>query len=236
MRSSSWRTSFAASTATEPGHTDWPLGLAESGRSARTLRVFPNAGRERNVEPYPSPMPAIETDRLTIRPAVESDRRRFVELFTDEAFTVFSDGVNDVASVNARFDRMRLMVDAIAYAKQPVVERGSGAIVGYTGADSVVIEGVDRLEWGWRLVPEARGRGYATEAANALLAVADRHDDGEMLCLIAADNHASRRVADKVGFRWWQRISWMDDPTDPTDLLVRPIGAGGPPLRAPSSA
>lgn len=54
-----------------------------------------------------------------------------------------------------------------------------------------------------------------------------------MLCIIAADNHASRRVADKVGFRWWKRVNWEDDPTEPTDLLVRTVGAGGPPLLAP---
>lgn len=178
-------------------------------------------------------MPTIETDRLTIRPPVERDRARFVELFTDEAFTVYSDGVHDIASANARFDRMLRMVGTVAYAKQPVIERSSGTIVGYTGVDSVVIDGVDRLEWGWRLMPEARGRGYATEAATALLAVADRLDDGEMLCLIDPDNEASRRVADKVGFRWWRRIDWMDDPNEPTDLLVRPIGSSGPPLRAP---
>jgi RimJ/RimL family protein N-acetyltransferase len=181
-------------------------------------------------------MPTIETDRLTIRPPVESDRARFVELFTDEAFTVFADGAHDVESAHARFDRMLLMVDAVPYAKQPVVERASGTIIGYTGADSVAIDGIDRLEWGWRLAPEARGRGYATEAATALLAVADSLDDGEMLCLIDADNHASRRVADKVGFRWWRRIDWMGDPSEPTDLLVRPIGSGGPPLPAPDCA
>lgn len=181
-------------------------------------------------------MRSIETDRLNIRPPVENDRARFIALFMDEAFTVFSDGVHDAESANARFDRMLLVADAIPYAKQPVIERSSGTIVGYTGADSYVADGIDRLEWGWRLVPEARGRGYATEATTALLAVADRHDDGEMLCLIAADNHASRRVADKVGFRWWRRIDWMDDPSDPVDLLVRPIGSGGPPLLAPDRA
>jgi RimJ/RimL family protein N-acetyltransferase len=196
----------------------------------------PSARHAAPVEPYPSPIPSIETERLIIRPAVESDRARFVELFTDQAFTVFSAGVHDHESANARFDLMLDLTDAIAYAKQPVIERGSGSIVGYTGADSVTIDGVERLEWGWRFVPDARGRGYATEATAALLAVADRHDDGEMLCIVAADNHASRRVADKVGFRWWRRIDWMGDPNHPTDLLVRPIGSGGPPLLAPDPA
>ena len=53
------------------------------------------------------------------------------------------------------------------------------------------------------------------------------------LFTIAPENHASRGVADKVGFHWWRRIEWMDDPTEPTDLLVRSIGTGGPPLLAP---
>jgi RimJ/RimL family protein N-acetyltransferase len=177
-------------------------------------------------------MPQIETDRLTIRSPVEEDRARFVELFADAAFTVFADGPHSVESANARFDDMLRMSEAVPYAKQPVIVRGSGTIIGYTGAGSVILDGTRRLEWGWRLVPEARGRGYATEAARALLALADHQDDGEMLCLISPDNHASRRVADKVGFRWWRRIEWADDPAAPTDALLRPIGAGGPPLLA----
>jgi RimJ/RimL family protein N-acetyltransferase len=170
-----------------------------------------------------------ETDRLIIRAPVESDRPRFVELFTDEAFTVFA-GVHDVESAHARFGRMLVLADAVPYAKQPVIEKATGVIVGYTGVGSVVFEGLDRLEWGWRFVPDARGRGYATEATTALLDVADGHDDGEVLCIIATDNHASRRVADKVGFRWWRRYNWPEDPTTRTDLLIRSVGTGGPPL------
>lgn len=180
-----------------------------------------------------SSVSTVGTDRLILRAPAERDRSRFVELFTDEAFTVFSDGVHDIGSANARFDRMLDLASAVPYAKQPVIERATGVIVGYTGVDSVDLDGLDRLEWGWRLVPEARGRGYATEATSALLTVADAHDNGEVLCMIAADNRPSRRVADKVGFRWWRRVDWRGDPTAPTDLLLRPVGAGGPPLLAP---
>lgn len=179
-------------------------------------------------------MITAETDRLIIRSPVESDRSRFVELFTDEAFTVFSDGVHDVESANARFDRMLALAREVPYAKQPVVDRASGVIVGYSGVGTVLFEGLNRLEWGWRFVPEARGLGFATEATNALLDVADAHDDGEMLCIIAVDNIPSLRVADKVGFRWWRRFNWLEDPAAPTDLLIRPVGGGGAPLVAPN--
>lgn len=184
------------------------------------------------VASYAPVMPTVETDRLIIRHPTDDDRPRFVELFTDEAFSVFG-GVHDATSASARFDRMLAMAAAIPYAKQPIIERASGAIIGYSGVDSVEFEGLDRLEWGWRLVPEARGRGYATEATEALLTVAGLHSDGEILCLIAAENHPSRRVADKLGFRWWRRIDWDGDPADPTDLLIATVGSGGPPLVSP---
>jgi len=175
-----------------------------------------------------------ETERLVIRAPVENDRSRFVQLFTDEEFTVFSDGVHSIESANTRFDQMLVLADAVPYAKQPVIERDTGTIVGYTGVGTVMLDGLNRLEWGWRFAAEARGRGYATEATAALLAAADRHDHGNMLCIIATDNHPSRRVADKTGFRWWRRFDWADEPAT-YDLLVRSIGTGGAPLLAPDA-
>lgn len=177
----------------------------------------------------------IETERLIVRSPLEADRTRFVEMFTDPEFTVFSNGVHDVASANTRFDQMLALAAALPFAKQPVIERSTGTIVGYTGAGTVVLDGhdeLDRLEWGWRFMPQARGLGYATEAASALLAVAERHADGEMLCVIDVDNHPSRRVADKLGFQPWRRFSFPNDPVT-CDLLTRPIGRGGSPLLAP---
>jgi RimJ/RimL family protein N-acetyltransferase len=180
---------------------------------------------------YDRVVATVETDRLVVRSAREIDRSRFIELFTDETFMVFSAGVHDVDSASSRFDHMIDFASTVPYAKQPIIERATGIIIGYTGVDSVAIDGLERLEWGWRITADTRGQGYAVEATNALLAVADPHDDGEMLCIIASDNEPSMRVADKVGFRRWRHVVWPDGV--PTDLLVRSIGAGGPPLLAP---
>ena len=56
-------------------------------------------------------------------------------------------------------------LEELTFAKQPVIERATGTIVGYAGVNWFDFEGERRLEFGWRLVPEARGKGYATEAA-----------------------------------------------------------------------
>ena len=174
----------------------------------------------------------VETNRLQLRPAVEADRPRFLELFTDPEFMAFGAGALDMEQAHARVDRLIELPNLIPYAKQPVIEKSTGQTVGYTGVDTAVIDGVDRLEWGWRFATEARGQGYATEAAQALLDVADRHSDGEMLCIIAADNAPSHRVAEKLGFTWQRQIIWPSDHVV-TDLLTRSIGNGGKPLLAP---
>jgi RimJ/RimL family protein N-acetyltransferase len=156
------------------------------------------------------------TARLEIRLPDEEDRERFVELFSDEAFMVFSGGVLDDEGANHRFDGMLERAAEISFAKQPVIERSSGAIIGYSGVDRFEFEEESCLEYGYRLVPEARGRGYATEAGLAVLAAAAAADtyQGEVLAFIDPSNHPSRNVLRKLGFAFWKNVTWEGGPTD----------------------
>ena len=150
-------------------------------------------------------MVTVLTERLEVRPPIEADRERFVELFQSEDFMVFSDGVHTVESAHARFDGMLKTATEVPFAKQPVIERSTGSIVGYAGVAWFDFEGERRLEFGWRLVPEARGHGYATEAGRALLAVAAESFHGEILAMIDPTNGPSKNVAAKLGFAFWKR-------------------------------
>lgn len=152
----------------------------------------------------------VLTERLEIRLPVESDRVRFVELFQDPAFMEFSAGVHDPASANTRFDVMLQTAERVPFAKQPVIDRASGEIVGYSGAAWCEFEGAPRLEFGYRLVPSARGQGFATEAGLAVLAVATESFHGELLAMIDPQNVASRGVIGKLAFEYW-KIGEIDD-------------------------
>ncbi|HEX9623324.1 MAG TPA: GNAT family N-acetyltransferase [Streptosporangiaceae bacterium] len=55
------------------------------------------------------------------------------------------------------------------------------------------------MEFGWRLAPEYRGLGYASEASQALLDQARRTFIGEVFVIIDPDNLASHNVARKLG-------------------------------------
>lgn len=148
---------------------------------------------------------AVTTARLLVRPPREADRDRFVELFRNQDFMVFYPDVLTEQEAEDRFDHMVAVCQTTPFGKQPVVELSSGLVVGYTGVDYIDIEGRTWLEWGYRLVPECRGLGYATEASQALLAKARQTHAGQLLAMIAPENLASQNVCHKLGFTFWKQ-------------------------------
>ncbi len=61
----------------------------------------------------------------------------------------------------------------------------------------------------WALVPAARGRRYASEAARAVRAMARAHlPQLRLISLIAVGNEASVRVATAAGARWEREIDF----------------------------
>ena len=81
------------------------------------------------------PERSLVTERLGVRPPDEADRARFVDLFRNEEFMAFSEGDMSEVDANARFDRMLALSAEISFAKQPIVERSTQCIIGYTGVD-----------------------------------------------------------------------------------------------------
>lgn len=166
---------------------------------------------------------ALLTERLEVRLPREEDRTRFVELFTSDEFMVFA-GALDAAGANARFDAMLALAHEIPFAKQPVIERTRGGIIGYTGVDRFVYDGDEWLEYGYRLGAAARGRGFATEASQALLAMAAQTFEGTLLGMVHPDNHPSRRAIAKLGFAFWKQDRVSGQRTNLYRLTL-PIGA-----------
>lgn len=157
---------------------------------------------------------SLVTERLEVRLPDEVDRARFVDLFRNEEFMVFSEGDLSVVDANVRFDRMLALSVEISFAKQPIVERSSQRVIGYTGVDWIEFEDGRWLEWGYRLTPDTRGRGYATEASSALLASAAQVFTGEILGLTHPENAPSRRVMEELGFEYWKRGPVQGDVRD----------------------
>lgn len=78
----------------------------------------------------------------------------------------------------------------------------------------------DAPEIGWVLDPSAHGKGYASEAAAAVLAWGRQHfGPVRTVCIINPDNEASLRVAAKLGYHEYARSPYHGEPIV---LLERP--------------
>jgi RimJ/RimL family protein N-acetyltransferase len=163
----------------------------------------------------------VRTARLEIRLVTEEDRSRFRELFSDPGFMVFSEtGALDAGAADRRFDRMLALGDELSFCKQAVIEVSTGTTVGYVGVDYFEYRGERRLELGYRLVAGARGRGYATESARALLELAGETWHGELLALIDPKNQPSRTVIGKLGFEFVETMATGGGGTEIYSLVI----------------
>jgi len=71
------------------------------------------------------------------------------------------------------------------------------------GAVSLELRGKDRLTLGYALAPQAWGKGYATEAVEAMVEAAFSLTPAvEINASVRVENPASRRVLEKVGFQF----------------------------------
>ena len=104
-----------------------------------------------------------------------------------------------------------------------VKDKATGTFIGEIGfADykrEIAPSLEDMPEIGWILVSSAHGKGLATEAVRAAVAWGDKHFSADHTsCIIAPENLASIRVAQKCGYREWQKTTYKDDPVN---LYVR---------------
>lgn len=93
------------------------------------------------------------------------------------------------------------------------IERASGRLVGagciqYLGRDPA-----NPHEIGWRLVPDCRGKGLASEAARAMAAFAFEFLDAPTLVAVCLPENAdSRRVMERLGLRYRGLEDWYGRP------------------------
>ncbi len=166
-----------------------------------------------------SAAPLIETERLRLRAHRADDHAGCLAIWSDPAVTRYIGGQPSTREdVWKRVLRYAGLWSLLGYGYWAVEEKAGGRYigdVGYADFKRDMVPALDgMLECGWVLAPHAHGKGYASEALLATVAWAQANlDDPHMVCIIAPENLASIRVAEKAGFRLWQRTTYHDDPT-----------------------
>jgi RimJ/RimL family protein N-acetyltransferase len=164
-------------------------------------------------------IPVLETPRLILRSHGPDDFEETVKIWSDPIVRRHFHGQPMTREdIWARYLRQFGMWMVMGYGSWAVEEKETRAYIGTVGVFEVKrdidlpLEGIP--EAGWTLTPRVHGKGYATEAAKAALAWTDaRLGRPKMFCIIAPENAASIRVAEKLSFRPWTETTYRAERT-----------------------
>lgn len=142
----------------------------------------------------------IETERLILRPPQAGDFDAWATLMADEDTARFIGGVQPRPVAWRGFLTMVGAWSIQGFGMFSVLEKSSGRWIGRLGPWQP--DGWPGTEVGWALLPDARGRGHATEGAAAAMDYAfDVLGWHEVIHCIDPDNAPSRKVAVRLGSR-----------------------------------
>jgi len=152
----------------------------------------------------------IRTDRLTIRAFTLDDVPAIhTALYGDATAMHFIGGPHTLERTRQGIAGYIEHQRSAGYSFWAITESDSGAIIGEAGLYPMNGVGPD-VELGYALGSPWWGRGYATEAAGAILQAAFDHLEVPRVVAVAKrENAASLHVLDKLGFRMeGERDAW----------------------------
>ena len=163
-----------------------------------------------------APVWPVRTERLLLRPFRAGDEAALTEAWADEGYTsMLLSGTMNAAEV-AEMVRRRT---------QPGDGHFVGLVVEHDGevvGDSILIlqgTGLSEGEIGWTILPQHAGRGYATEAARAVLRLGFEHYGlRRIVANLDARNDRSAALCERLGMRrevhrlgdFWSKGRWTD--------------------------
>lgn len=152
-------------------------------------------------------MTVITTERLTLRPYVESDAPRVLDIHSRlEVIQWLGDPpyvpMADLDEALAWVERWRKAAEGGPYDGAYAIEvRETGVVAGTVLVAPLPTSEHDERQVGWHLHPDSVGNGYATEAAEALLDHVFALGLDEIWCDMFPHNAPSAAIAERLGLR-----------------------------------
>lgn len=147
----------------------------------------------------------LETSRLQLEPfeLAHFDGLRAMEN-DPEIMRYISNGVVKTPEETlATIERVTLRWQQYGFSWWAMREKASGDIVGAGCLQHLANQDGAPLEIGWRLNANHHGKGYATEAAQAIIQFAVEHIGAKYLVAVAdPENAASQRVMQRLGMTY----------------------------------
>ena len=165
--------------------------------------------------------------RLTFAPLALADADFLVELLNDPDFRrhIGDRGVRVASDVEAYLTAGPWRSYAAnGFGLLKLTETATAAAVGVAGL--IRRPTLDDVDLGYALLPRYRGRGYVTEACEALIRLAgDQFGLTRIVAIVSPDNAPSIGALERVGFRF-ERVIPVGDGTPDVSLYGRAIVPG----------
>ena len=155
-----------------------------------------------------------ETERLRLREWDDEDEVRFYEVMNRPEVMKHLGGLQLPEEWRVAYMRVRACQAEFGHAFWIVEARATGDILGFCGIKRVNSPGSNMTgqhEIGWRLRPEAWGKGIAKEAAIASLDLAfGRFGAPHVIALTVAQNEASWGLMHRLGMKRRKDLDFTD--------------------------
>jgi ribosomal-protein-alanine N-acetyltransferase len=160
-------------------------------------------------------MTILTTARLQLQPF---DKLHFDGLRTlntsPEVMRYISGRPETAEETAALIARVKAAWATLGYAWWAFIDRESGRLIGSGCIQNMERNPAHPLEIGWRLSPDAWGKGYATEAAEAMADFAFNSLGSEELCAVChLENTGSEKIMKRLGMHYRGIERWYGTDT-----------------------
>lgn len=144
----------------------------------------------------------LSTARLRLEPYRDSHFDGLLSMNSDPEVMRFFERTDTADDVRAQIVMVQERWERLGYSWWAFIDREAGRLVGAGCIQNIEGNEANPIEVGWRLRPERWGKGFATEAGQAMLRFAfDDLKVPEVYGVADPENHASLRVMERLGMR-----------------------------------
>ena len=162
------------------------------------------------------PTVVLETPRLALRRFTLEDAPFVFEMVNDPDWLrhIGDRGVRTLDDARAYIrDRTLAQYDRVGFGMYVVTLRHGGEVVGSCGL--IRRDSLADVDIGFAFLARHRGRGYATEAAAAVLDYGVRSQGlTRIVAIVSPENHRSIRILERIGMRFERMIRLPGEPEE----------------------
>lgn len=147
----------------------------------------------------------IETKRLILKSSTKENFPEVFSLLSDpDVMRYVGNGPRTESEVHVGLENMIKHQEKYGFAFGNIYHKNSGEYIGRAGLIYLAMDdNQDEIEVGYQLHKKYWGQGYATEMTKALVKWGFEHLHlKQIVAVIQAENHASRRVLEKSGLHY----------------------------------